>query len=470
MTTTLIFSYVLRLPAYRLLRPATLLLVSFCLTAYTIDDSRPWRTPGTFFEEQPLHPIDDLTSRCPVYRQEKGACRYNYPVLGEDCAVVETRELGVLGNSQYLMMRTLESVTYDEGEGNTYTCKADGAALIEIPRDNGNKNKGRLVWHDATEREFYFISAVNAHTTPEGKVILDILYCLNGTGGCAQGMLLWTATEGWQELVRDGSWPPIYEHLPAGYRPHKSPAIDFGNMTWEQHLVGPVDPNCCPSGRINFALALVDDNLAVKSYAISVLQPEIIDQGRERLAARHLSELDPALPDKPFEEWLRSLLPKEAKLRYGLNDCGEQTGEPARDRGRDIPECLAVEVEITSRARTVELLFHDWDLRFRSGAVLSHESDEVIHIPRLSALKYALAKPFQPAPLACPKGTTSKQKVEYAGLYEWCENREGRKHGPYRSWFSTGIYLMKKGQYDLGTKVGVWIECSRFEHCILEHY
>ncbi len=41
---------------------------------------------------------------------------------------------------------------------------------------------------------------------------------------------------------------------------------------------------------------------------------------------------------------------------------------------------------------------------------------------------------------------------------------------PYRSWFSTGIYLMGRGEYKDGAITGDWIECSRFETCVHKNY
>ena len=67
--------------------------------------------------------------------------------------------------------------------------------------------------------------------------------------------------------------------------------------------------------------------------------------------------------------------------------------------------------------------------------------------------------------MVCPEGTALKLKEEYAGLYEWCEDERGRNQGPYRSWFSTGLYLMQVGTYEGGVKTGTWLECSRFERC-----
>jgi len=90
--------------------------------------------------------------------------------------------------------------------------------------------------------------------------------------------------------------------------------------------------------------------------------------------------------------------------------------------------------------------------------------DGLAELPRL------LTTPMRLRPLACPGGTASKLKVNNAGLREWCEDAEGRRQGPYRSWFSTGLYLMERGQYRNGAKTGEWIECSRFEICEFKDY
>jgi len=239
------------------------------LPAYTQDDSQPWENGGTFFSETELKPVDELTKRCPQFRNPKGVCVYNYPVLDETCTIAETRELGVFGMSQYLLLRTQQAVTFDEGDGNTYTCKADEAALIEMP----GKGQARLAWHSATEREYLFISDVKLFHSASGEEVLAVLYCLNGTGGCVQSPLIWTGNK-WEKLERDGSWDPVYEKLPEGYRRHKSPPIDFSHLTWEEHLAGPEDPNCCPSGKIDFQLAIRDKKLSVKSYKIVVPMQE----------------------------------------------------------------------------------------------------------------------------------------------------------------------------------------------------
>lgn len=60
--------------------------------------------------------------------------------------------------------------------------------------------------------------------------------------------------------------------------------------------------------------------------------------------------LDPALPPEPFERWLLRVLNGAAgQIAWEVNDCGEQTGDPAVDRARDLPIC----VEACARVRSV---------------------------------------------------------------------------------------------------------------------
>ena len=58
----------------------------------------------------------------------------------------------------------------------------------------------------------------------------------------------------------------------------------------------------------------------------------------QRVSAK---KLDPQLPNKPFAEWLASVMPKDAKLEWESNDCGEQTGDPATTPA-DPPLCAQV--------------------------------------------------------------------------------------------------------------------------------
>ena len=56
---------------------------------------------------------------------------------------------------------------------------------------------------------------------------------------------------------------------------------------------------------------------------------------------------DSSLPNLPVDQWLVSQLPKGMIAVWGdyITDCGEQTGDPAVDRQRDMPLCAEVELK-----------------------------------------------------------------------------------------------------------------------------
>ena len=91
-----------------------------------------------------------------------------------------------------------------------------------------------------------------------GQRVLDILSCVNGTGGCAQELFAW----------RSGALLPIATNyrdafnrkLPPGLTTYKSPSIDLKTMTirgggWRDGK----DPNCCPSISMQCKVSLAGD-------------------------------------------------------------------------------------------------------------------------------------------------------------------------------------------------------------------
>ncbi len=57
--------------------------------------------------------------------------------------------------------------------------------------------------------------------------------------------------------------------------------------------------------------------------------------------------MDPSLLTTPFEAWLRDVAGGAAGASWSVNDCGEQTGDPKQDQGRDFPMCAEVEVALS---------------------------------------------------------------------------------------------------------------------------
>lgn len=68
---------------------------------------------------------------------------------------------------------------------------------------------------------------------------------------------------------------------------------------------------------------------------------------------------DKNLPSVPTEHWLTSILPSGIVAVWGDNvtDCGEQTGDPAIDRERDMPLCIEIELKQKDKSAGYLLLF-----------------------------------------------------------------------------------------------------------------
>jgi len=108
------------------------------------------------------------------------------------------------------------------------------------------------VWRSVTPE---IVSAV--HET----VLLSVMRCLNGTGGCVQ------------EIVNrhvDGRWFPVrqawLDQLPAGFsgRIRHGVRIDPRTLRAEGGFYGDADPNCCPSETLAADLALRADMLVLR--------------------------------------------------------------------------------------------------------------------------------------------------------------------------------------------------------------
>jgi PQQ-like domain len=66
-------------------------------------------------------------------------------------------------------------------------------------------------------------------------------------------------------------------------------------------------------------------------------------------------DLDATLPRITIEAWLRELLGAQIEMKWSVNDCGEQTGNPA-DRGRDFPLCAEVDMPLSGDRKLGVLL------------------------------------------------------------------------------------------------------------------
>jgi hypothetical protein len=58
-----------------------------------------------------------------------------------------------------------------------------------------------------------------------------------------------------------------------------------------------------------------------------------------------VSTIDRSLPNVSLEFFLRNE-GRGAPIKWEVNDCGEQTGGPATDRGRDFPMCVEADFDV----------------------------------------------------------------------------------------------------------------------------
>jgi len=87
-------------------------------------------------------------------------------------------------------------------------------------------------------------------------------------------------------------------------------------------------------------------------------------------AAKNTSvrQIQPSLPDKAFAVWLRDLIGTQADIKWGVNDCGEQTGNPSLDKGRDFPMCVEAQITLGGKRKLfVELTVGTFKTGIRAG-------------------------------------------------------------------------------------------------------
>ena len=127
----------------------------------------------------------------------------------------------------------------------------------------------RAVWHARFDTGPY---AIWASVTPEvaqirnGRALLSVMSCVNGTGGCGQEFI---------QRHLDGRWFPVWQdwldHLPQGFlgRIRHGIRIDPRTLKGEAGFYGDGDPNCCPSQRLVFQLKMQDQLVGFSPLCLS---------------------------------------------------------------------------------------------------------------------------------------------------------------------------------------------------------
>jgi hypothetical protein len=108
------------------------------------------------------------------------------------------------------------------------------------------------------------------------------------------------------------------------------------------------------SGRVNAATAAIV--LAAATMPARAQTTDIPAVAAAKVAI--VGDIVSSLPHVPLDAWLHDLADANGVVTWaaGANDCGEQTGNPALDRGRDFPLCADVRIALTS-GRALSLSF-----------------------------------------------------------------------------------------------------------------
>lgn len=108
--------------------------------------------------------------------------------------------------------------------------------------------------------------------------------------------------------------------------------------------------------------------------------------------------IEPSLPKQAFEKWLRGATGAHAEIHWEVNDCGEQTGNPSVDKGRDLPMCAEAQVALAGNRRlSVSLAVGVFRGGVGSGpaglafAVITERDGSLRWVESLSRLREAIA-------------------------------------------------------------------------------
>ncbi len=105
---------------------------------------------------------------------------------------------------------------------------------------------------------------------------------------------------------------------------------------------------------INGRVLIVPAFFVAFLLSVSVLQAGAQTRDASAIAAAKntsVHRLDSSLPDKTLAQWLRDSVGHQARITWEVNDCGEQTGNPETDKGRDFPMCAEAQVTLQGKRK-----------------------------------------------------------------------------------------------------------------------
>jgi hypothetical protein len=180
--------------------------------------------------------------------------RTTAPVHGIECSVVSRQSMGQAQGWEWHVVRYLRHamVAYDEFDDSLSIDE-----LVLLARRPG-ADTASLRWHIRSVREFDFLMDPVWADTDDG-VFLELSVCLNGTGGCREEYM--RLINGRWRVLKQEFLDSLRARVPEGYRMHHGRRLDLQTMRGVQWISKPEDPNCCPSGRLDFRVRLEGERL-----------------------------------------------------------------------------------------------------------------------------------------------------------------------------------------------------------------
>ncbi|MCI0430387.1 MAG: LppP/LprE family lipoprotein [Rhodospirillales bacterium] len=188
-------------------------------------------------------------------------------LLEARCSVVEYQSLGSAQETSWTVAKYQSTLVFNaedtaRGADARDIVTEDEVVLFEMPAPG----QVRAVWHRRFETAFERSVTPEIAPTSQGTVLLSVMTCLSGTGGCGQVFL---------QRRSDGKWFPVTQdwsdQLPPGFadRIRHGVRIDPGTLEGEAGFYADQDPNCCPSQRLAVRLRLRGDALILIDQAVA---------------------------------------------------------------------------------------------------------------------------------------------------------------------------------------------------------
>lgn len=110
-----------------------------------------------------------------------------------------------------------------------------------------------------------------------------------------------------------------------------------------------------------------------------------------------VKEFDSTLPKMRFERWVMDVAGEGVAVRWELNDCGEQSGDPAVDKKSDIPACVEASADLPSqRAFAIQIQVGTFGGKTQKPAlrgIYLQVANKLYEVPKLRDLPRQLTAP-----------------------------------------------------------------------------